>query len=186
MGLHTRCRNGVRALHTAALITYVVRGHFGDAAVPVWREKVREKRQYVTRTGLFLTSKNMISKTLTFDFDHLAFSASATSDFHWQLWCLVSRLYSKIHVSSPVMTLWSKSGSVWRCSMMSWHTCIWCSFWSVSSLGTIFGQTFRMRGGVNKSMWNRSQWLQEAKITVIYSQDTMLDGNTIRLSLFRP
>ena len=46
-------------------------------------------------------------------------------------------------------------------------------------------QTFRVRGGVNKSMWNKIQWLQKAKITVIYSQDILLDDNTIRL-FFRP
>ena len=43
------------------------------------------------------------------------------------------------------MNLLSKSGSFWRCSMMSWHICMWHFFWrSFSSLGTIFAQTFRM------------------------------------------
>ena len=115
------------------------------------------------------------------------FGLSDVWDFHWHLWCLVSGSYSKIHVSSPVMTLRSKCGSVWRRSVMSWHTCMRCSFWSsFSSLGTIFAQTFRMRGGVNKSMWNKIQWLQKAMITVLYSQDNMLDDNTICLSFFHP
>ena len=93
-----------------------------------------------------LTLKNVINMTLTFDFDSLAFfSLSNVRDFHWQLWRLVSRSYSKIHVSSPVMTLWSKSGSVWKCSMMSWYTCMQHSFWSsFSSLGTISAQTLCM------------------------------------------
>ena len=30
------------------------------------------------------------------------------------------------------------------------------------------------------------QWSQKAKIIVIYSQDIMLDDNTIRFSFFRP
>ena len=130
---------------------------------------------------MLLTSKNMINMTLILDFDCLAFfGLSDVWDFHWHLWCLVSGSYSKIHVSSPVMTLRSKCGSVWRRSVMSWHTCMRCSFWSsFSSLGTIFVQTFRMRGGVNKSMWNKIQWLQKAMITVLYSQDIMLDDNTI-------
>ena len=34
--------------------------------------------------------------------------------FHWRLWRLISGSYSKIQDSSPVMTLCSKSGSVWR------------------------------------------------------------------------
>ena len=42
------------------------------------------------------------------------FSLCDIRDFYWQLWHLVSRLYSKIHISSPLMTLRSKSGSVWR------------------------------------------------------------------------
>ena len=42
------------------------------------------------------------------------------------------------------MTLCSKSGSVWRCSRMSWHTFTRRSFWSSSrSFGTIFAQIFR-------------------------------------------
>ena len=41
------------------------------------------------------------------------------SDVHRLLWCLVFGPYSKMHVSLPVMT----SDSVWRCSMMSYHTC---------------------------------------------------------------
>ena len=64
-------------------------------------------------------------------------------------------------------------------------TCMWRSWSSVSILGTIFAQTFRMRGGVNKSMWNKIWWLQKAKITVVYSQDITLDDNTIHFSLFR-
>ena len=93
-----------------------------------------------------LTSKNVINMTLTFNFDGLAFfGLGDVRDFHWQLWCLFSGSYSKIHVSSPVMTLRSKSGSVWRHSMMSWHTCMSRSIWSsFSSLGTIFVQTFHM------------------------------------------
>ena len=66
-------------------------------------------------------------------------------DFHWLLWFFVSRSYSKIHFLFPVITIQSKSGSVCWCSMMSWHTCIWCLFWSsFSSLGTIFVQTIHI------------------------------------------
>ena len=36
-------------------------------------------------------------------------------DFYWLLWRLVLGSYSKIHPSSPVMTLKSKFGSVWWC-----------------------------------------------------------------------
>ena len=39
------------------------------------------------------------------------------------------------------------------------------------------------RAGVNKSLWKKMQRLQKAKITVMYSQDIMLDDNIIRLSL---
>ena len=49
-------------------------------------------------------------------------------------WCLITSDY-----------LLSKSGSFWRCSMMSWHICMHCSFWSsYSSYGTIFAQTFQI------------------------------------------
>ena len=55
----------------------------------------------------------------------------------------LSWLYSKIHLSSPVVTLHSNSGSVWKCLMMSEGTWVWRFFWSsFSSLGTIFAQTF--------------------------------------------
>ena len=73
----------------------------------------------------------------------LSSALAISRDFHWLLWHLVSRLYSKIHVSSQVMTLWSKSGSVWRWLMISCHTCMWCSL-SLSSLGTDFAQIFCM------------------------------------------
>ena len=36
------------------------------------------------------------------------------------------------------------------------------------------------------SKLNKSKRLQKAKITIIYSQDIMLDDNTIRLFLFYP
>ena len=64
---------------------------------------------------------------------------------HWRLWHLVSGSYSKIQDSSPVMTLCSKSGSVWRCSRLSWHTFTRRFFWSSSrSFGIIFAQIFRI------------------------------------------
>ena len=40
------------------------------------------------------------------------------------------------------------------------------------------------RGDTNKSMRKKMQWLQNAKFTVIFSKDTLLDDNTICLSLF--
>ena len=94
---------------------------------------------------LWYRRTSLISMTLTFDFDCLAFfGLGDVGDFHWQLWRLVSGSYSKlIRVSSPVMTLRSKSGSVWRHSMMTWHTCRRRSFSSsFSSLGTIFFADF--------------------------------------------
>ena len=58
---------------------------------------------------------------------------------------LVSGSYKKIYVSSPVITLWSNSCLVVRCSMICWHTSMWRWFWSpIRSLGTIFAQMFRM------------------------------------------
>ena len=45
-------------------------------------------------------------------------------NLHWLLWFLVFRLHSKIHVSSPVTILRSKSGEVCRNLFMSWHTCM--------------------------------------------------------------
>ena len=65
---------------------------------------------------------------------------SKTSTYCSGIWFLDS---TQKYVSSPVMILWSKSGSVWRCSMISKPTCMWCSFWSsFSSLSTNFVQTF--------------------------------------------
>ena len=93
-----------------------------------------------------LVSKNVINMTFTFDFNRLAFfSLSNFRNFHQLLWCLVFGSYSKVLVSSPVMILGNKLGSVWRCLMISWHTCMWCSFWSsVSTLGINFMQTSYM------------------------------------------
>ena len=95
---------------------------------------------------MLLTSKNVINMTLTFDFDCLAFfGLGDVGLFYCELWHLISGSYSKFHVSWLVMTLLSKSGSFWRCSMMFWHICMWRSFWSsFSSLGSIFVQTFRI------------------------------------------
>lgn len=88
-----------------------------------------------------LTLKNMINMT---DF-WLSFALDDVGYFHWHLWCLVSELYSKIHISSPVMTRQSKSVSVLRSSMMSWHTCMQSSFWSsFRSPDAIFAQIFHM------------------------------------------
>ena len=55
-------------------------------------------------------------------------------------------LTQKIYVSSPVMSPQNKSHSIWRCSMMSGHICMRCSFWpSFSCFGTIFVQNFPWR-----------------------------------------
>ena len=40
------------------------------------------------------------------DFDHhLFFNLGDVGDFYWLLWCLLSGLYLKIHISSPAMIL---------------------------------------------------------------------------------
>ena len=95
--------------------------------------------------NLYIAHKKLPHKNLACSQRLAFFSIGHVRDFHWQLWRLVSRSYSKIHVSSPVMTLRSKSGSVWRCSMMYWYTCMQHSFWSpFSSLGTISAETLCM------------------------------------------
>ena len=74
-----------------------------------------------------LTSKN---------FGYL--SLEDVGDFHWLLWRWSTVSYTKIHLQS-------KYRSIWKRSMMSWHICIRCSFWSsFSSLGTNDLQTLRV------------------------------------------
>ena len=36
------------------------------------------------------------------------------------------------------------------------------------------------------NMWKKMQWLQQAKVTIIYSQNIVLNDNTIYLSFFSP
>ena len=79
------------------------------------------------------------------NFDHLAiFSFGDIEDLLWLLWHLVSESYSKIFVSSPVMTLRSKSSSVWRYLIIHWYTYMWSSWLSFCNLGTICALTFCM------------------------------------------
>ena len=68
---------------------------------------------------LWYRRTSLISMTLTFDFDCLAFFGLDDISGAWFLG----------HTKKS-MTLRSKSGSVWRRSMMSWHTCRRHSFWS--------------------------------------------------------
>ena len=71
-----------------------------------------------------LTSKRAINITLILNLAILVFfGLGDVGLFRWRIWRLVSGSYTKIHGSSPVITLSSKFGSVSSCSRMSWHTC---------------------------------------------------------------
>ena len=57
------------------------------------------------------------------------------------------RSYSIFRVSLSLMTLWSKSDSVWRWLIMTWHSGRLRSFWSsFNSLGTISLQNLQIFG----------------------------------------
>ena len=88
--------------------------------------------------------KKAISITLVLDLNTLAFLGLGDNALFLSRLChLMSGVYSKIHDSSSTTTLFSKLGSVSRCSKMSWHTCTRHSFCpSFSNLGTIVAQIF--------------------------------------------
>ena len=66
-----------------------------------------------------------------FDLEYIAFSGIGdVRDFYGLLWRLLSESYSKILVSSTLMTLQSKSFSVWKCSMFSWRICLGFFYYS--------------------------------------------------------
>ena len=84
----------------------------------------------VARTrSIFLASKNVIKMTLAFDFDCLI--SDGLGDIRDFLIALTLGFWVEVinHVSSSAMTLWRKSGTVWRCSAIIWCTCVKCSFW---------------------------------------------------------
>jgi len=91
---------------------------------------------------MLLTSKKTITITLVLDLAILTFFGLGNVGlFHLRLWRLVFGSYSKIHDSSPVISLSSNIASVSSCSRISWHTCTRRSFWSsFSNFGTIFAQ----------------------------------------------
>ena len=91
---------------------------------------------------MFHRLKNITNMNFTALFSS-ASAMSETSTACSGSWFFMS--YWKIYVSLPVMTLWSKSASVWRHLMKSWLTCMHHSFWSsFSILHTIFVQTFQV------------------------------------------
>ena len=93
-----------------------------------------------------LVSKNVINMTLNFNFDCPAFfGLGKVGLFHWELWCLVSEPYSKAHVSSLVI---DSSTQVWfmlkTLNDVLTHLHAAPLLPIISSLGTIFAQTFCM------------------------------------------
>ena len=79
-----------------------------------------------------LTSKKAINITLILDLAIFAFfGLSDVGIFHWRHWRLVSRLYSMIHDSPPVITLSSKFGfELFILTVRRWSA---FPFWRTSS-----------------------------------------------------
>ena len=87
-----------------------------------------------------LKSKNMISITLTFDFNCLAFfNLGNLRD--WLIWRLVFKSYSKIHISLPVMTMKKVWFSLKMLNDVLSHLHFWSSF---SCLRINFTQVFHI------------------------------------------
>ena len=83
---------------------------------------------------MFFTSKNGINMNLTFHFDYCF-----RRRLLWTVLPLDADLNPKVHVPSSVVTLQSEFSSVWKCSMVSWCTCMQPFFGSsIRSLGNIF------------------------------------------------
>ena len=99
--------------------------------------------------------KKQMSIDLILDLLILAFLGQG--DFavcYSRLWRLVSGSYSKIHNSSPVITILKNSGSLWRRSTRSSHTSLRLAFCSVVRFfGTILAHTFLMSKSCVKIWW---------------------------------
>ena len=72
------------------------------------------------------------------------------------------------HTQNPCLT----TSDDYKASLVQFEDARWCPdtpagvilLIIINQSWAIFAKTFRMRGGVNKSMWNKIQWLQKAKI----------------------
>ena len=114
---------------------------------------------------------------MIFDLLILAFFGHGVADACHSLLCLfVSGSYSKIHVSSPVITFFKKFQSLWIHSRRWRHTSF-CSI--VRFLGTIFAYNFLMANSCVKIWWT-VVWFKFNSLAIIRTVSRWSDRTRAR------